>query len=269
MTRHATFIPLLAGLIACVTAGGCGHPNLNDFAKDYLGTRPVALGYLAFPEVRGMVSADAQREAIIEMSYRWWGADEAPVRGYSLVAQGGDQPPIARSAALRALARAGDKAVVHVERIIRSLDASSAHVRWDAAVALDSVVDEKAIPAIASHVTWDRRTRAGESSPDVRSACARALGNYRRTDVVAILAGVLENDDDLVVRWRAHDSLVELVGVDRGWTRRHWQSDTVELPPVAAAEKSWWDHVCEFFANDGGGDPNADGGDDGDDDNEL
>jgi len=262
MRRYATTFSALAGLIACVTAGGCGHPNPWDFAKDYVGTRPVALGYLAFPEAPGLVNADVQREAILEMSHRWWGTRPAPVLGYSLIAEAGGEAPTARSAALRALARAGDEAVVHVDRIVRALNARPVHVRWDAALALDSVVDDEAVDGAAdngllAHVKWDRVKRRGERSPDVRAACARALRHYRRTDVVAALADVLENDHDLLVCWHAHDSLVELVGVDRGWTQSDWRGDAEKLPPLPEPGKRWWEYVLGLFDSDGGDDSDA------------
>ncbi|MBL7134623.1 MAG: HEAT repeat domain-containing protein, partial [Phycisphaerae bacterium] len=106
----------------------------------------------------------------------------------------------------------------------------------------------------------DPGNRKSERSPDVRAACARALRHYRRTDVVAVLAEAVEDEkEDLLVRWHAHDSLVEIVGVDRGWARSDWEGDTKKLPPLPQPEKRWWEHILGLFARDGDNDE-TDGG---------
>ena len=235
MRRHATLYVWAAAGLACATMGGCHHPNLWDLAKDFVGERPGALSDRAFMHT----SADQRREGIVEMSHRWWGMDPTPLRGYALIASAPGESPTVRCVALRALARAGPDAAPHVDDIVAALSARSHHVRWDAALALDSVVDDKAVRSLASRSGWDPERRRGEPSPDVRMSCVRALRHYRRTDVVAVLAGALESDRDYVVRREAHESLVELVGVDRGWDGRHWQADTEKLLPLPR-QKSWW-----------------------------
>ncbi len=248
MKRYATKVLWVVASCACAVVSGCGHPNLWDWAKDYVGERPKALSDRAFLHT----SADQRREGIVEMSHRWWGMDETPVRGYALIAGASNESPTVRCVALRALARAGDDAVPYADQIVAALSARSAHVRWDAALALDSVVTDKALVALASRTGWDPERRRGDPSPDVRLACARALRRHRRTDVVAVLATTLDRDRDYAVRREAHASLVHLVGVDRGWNESDWQADTETLPPLPP-RRSWWNVLGFDEGGDAGG----------------
>lgn len=240
----------MATVCGCAAVGGCAHPNLWDLAKDYVGERPTQLSNRAFLHA----SADQRREGIVEMSHRWWGMDATPVRGYALIAGSASESPTVRCVALRALAQAGPDAAPYVDQIVAALSARSPHVRWDAALALDSIVTDKAVMPLAARTGWDPDRRRGDPAPDVRMACARALRHYRRTDVVAVLAVTLESDRDYAVRREAHASLVYLVGVDRGWNQPDWRGDTEKLPPLPP-RRSWWN---VFGFPEGGGD--ADGG---------
>lgn len=236
MIRHVTGHLLLTAALACAAACGCWHPNPVDLVADIYDP-PKALLNRAFLDD----SADVRREGIVEMSHRWWGLGAKALKGYARIARAGVEAPTVRGAALRAMAQAGDDAKPHVKEVLAALaDRKSTHVRWDAAVALDSIPDDQAVKPLTVHVKWDSERRSGEPSPDVRTACARALRHYRKTEVVAALAVVLEDDEDYAVRREAHESLVRIVGVDRGWNTRDWQADAKTLPALPP-RKPWWD----------------------------
>ena len=64
----------------------------------------------------------------------------------------------------------------------------------------------------------------------------------------------MENDEDYAVRREAHESLVELVGIDRGWNRADWQEDMKKRPPHRPA-RAWWDPLGLFTGGDDGEGP--------------
>jgi len=276
MTRQSMRYIAVTVVCGCLAVSGCGHPNAFDLAADFVAESQPELATLAF----FAPSADVRRESMVTMSYRWWGMRPTVLKGYALAASNSKEEPTVRCVALRALAQAGPGAEPHIEEILKALDAKSRHVRWDAAVALDEIwVDthrsrlarlmstlsggysdaqrreqaaamnetwgKKVIVRLVAHLRWDPDTNKGDPSIDVRTACAEALRSHRLTDVIAVLADVLDKDDDHAVRRQAHASLVELVGVDRGWNRADWQGDTVVLAPIEP-KKAWWDPLGVF-----------------------
>ncbi len=247
MTRKATMCSWLAAAIGCAVLGGCGHPSLVGLAKGIFYESNATLGWRAFEAEH----ADQRREAVIELSYRWNGLGPAALRAYARIAKTTIEEPTVRCAALRALGLADADAQPHVDDILSALaERHSRHVRWDAAVALNSIPADKAVEDLKKRVLWDPKDPEAERSPDVRLSCARALRNYRRTDVVAVLAQALEDDEDYAVRHEAHETLVVLVGIDRGWDRADWEPDTRKLPPPRPT-RAWWDPLGLFT---GGGD---------------
>lgn len=253
MIRSTTAYLGVTAALACVAMSGCGHPNILDLmAEIYDPIGAVADRAVLSP------NPDVRREGIVELSHRWGGHLPKRMNWYARMAAAQSEEPTVRSVALRALAQAGPDAKPHIGAIVLALDDGRLRddkgrplvpeqwrdvrvdVRWDAAVALDSVPADEALPGLSMHVKWDRQRQEGEPSPDVRVACARALRHYRTTDVVAKLAEVLDEDEDYAVRREAHESLVELVGIDRGWDGKDWHADTKKLPPPRP-KKPWWD----------------------------
>lgn len=290
MTQRTTTCLGLLAAFACVAVSGCGEITIVGLVHDLV---PGSRGKLAAQSLAAP-TADARREAVITMSLeRWWGLKPPALKAYAVIARTKSEEPTVRCVALRALGRAGADAMPHADDILSALgDRNSPHVRWDAAIALhgirtgsdepllariisamttrpskappkkDAAVvagewSEKVVPLLMAHLGWDRALLKGEPSLDVRTACARALRNCRRTDVVVVLAAAMENDEDYAVRREAHESLVELVGYDRGWAETDWKKDMVKLPspPPSEAEKQWWDPLGLFVV--GRGERNA------------
>ena len=220
-------LPVL--LIAVAAVGGCKGTIPNPvnrwplyFFKELGGPSRVKLIARALDDK----DIDLRREAVVEMTRRYWGRDELSLRSYALVAGSTLYDPTIRSVALRALAKGRQAATGHVDKILMALADESTDVRWDAAVALDRVTSEEAINPL--------RTRAapkGEASVDVRTAAARALRHYRKTDAAAALVLCLD-DPNYAVRRAAHESLVEIAGRDLGPDPEHWIPLTKEIPPL-------------------------------------
>ena len=263
-------------ILACMAMTGCRDMKMvANMAEDLVSSRQQVS--LRWQGVMNRVfkdeSADVRRETVLIMSYeRWWGLSHPPaLKAYAVIAGNANEEPTVRCAALRTLGRAGSNAIPYIDNILKALDdKGSHHVRWDAAVALNEIRKRenawsvqatiaslggvstavsdaariawpyKVVQPLLGRLEWDRTTRKGESSPDVRVACAEALAADRRTDVVRKLAEVMESDSDYAVRREAHESLVKIVGCDRGWDPSKWKGDTVSLP-APRARRPWWD----------------------------
>ena len=235
--RHMAWM-FLPGLLAigAASSGGCKGtiPNpLNQwplyYHKELTGLSRIKLTAQALDAK----DVDVRREAIVEMTHRFWGRDKLSLRSYALVAGNGVYHPTIRSVALRALAQGRQAAVGHVDNILMALSDESIDVRWDAAVALDRVTSEKAIAPLGARVA-----PKSESSVDVRTAAARALRHYRKTDAATALIVCLDDPDYAVCR-AAHEALVEIAGKDLGPDPEHWIPLTKEIPPLPPKE-SWW-----------------------------
>ena len=283
---------MLAAL-ACAAGSGCSGGSMAvGLMEDVM---PGARARLA-AEALAADTPDGRREAIVTMSQqRWWGLRPAALRAYALIARTRAEEPTVRCVALRALGRAGADAMPHADDILSALgETDSPHVRWDAAVALDGIQSggdpsslariisalvtgsgdapppenaddlaaawpDKVIPHLMAHLKWDPKRQAGEPSLDVRRACARALRNWRRTDVVVVLASAMENDEDFAVRKEAHDALVAVVGRDRGWAESDWEKDMTMLEPLPSGPRPWWDPLGVFVGSGDAGDDPGDG----------
>jgi len=176
---------------------------------------------------------DVRRAAIEKLSGKKEFHREPYLKAYALLA--GDPDPSVRAAAYRALGMAGDAA--YLETIAAGMKDTDRNVRWDAAVALSSVHGEAAIGPL-SH------TARSDPDVDVRSAAVRALGQYRRADVVETLLRCLD-DRQFAVRFWAGHCLKEMTGADGKTDPRRWRellSAKGELfaPPPKPA-KPWWD----------------------------
>ena len=176
---------------------------------------------------------DLRRDAIERLSKKDWGRKGAYLKAYAILTE--DPAATVRSAAVRALGRGGD--AKYAKEIIAALSDREASVRWDAAVALDSISAPEAVGPLSVRATRD-------VSSDVRAASARALRQYRKQDVLETLLRCLD-DPKLAVRRRAAESLTELTGEDAGTDARAWRrvlndkSDPFATT-APAKKKPWW-----------------------------
>ncbi|MHC4295040.1 MAG: HEAT repeat domain-containing protein [Planctomycetota bacterium] len=221
---------LLIALCAVICVGGCGKQNKPSKLRGMFSK-------LSSPDKSEMVAMafdpndpDRRREGIAMLSRKKWGLEEPYLKGYATLLKS-DEDPSVRSVAVRALGRSQD--AKYLQNVIDALDDESASVRWDAAVALDTIIGEEAIEPL--------RTRAvRDESPDVRSVCALALRHYPHAPVIRTLKqGLL--DDSFAVRYQAHASLVKIFGRDLGYDPRDWAEDTSRLAKAPEKPKRrWW-----------------------------
>ncbi|MFP4053315.1 MAG: HEAT repeat domain-containing protein [Phycisphaerae bacterium] len=171
-------------------------------------------------------------EAIYEMSEESWGRQEPYLEAYAGFAKE-DLYPSVRAAGVTALARSNAREYMPV--IIESLNDRSELVRTAGAAALVEMPDPNAITPLTQAAMDDE-------SADVRSTAAEALRHYRDPDAVATLVKCLA-DPEFAVRYQAHESLVYITGVDRGYETWDWPAESQgHLPKVAPrSERAWWD----------------------------
>lgn len=220
----------IALVLVCVWLGGC-RVGVGGLMRELTGP---SRGELADDAFSGKKSPDEQRMAIDDMVGRYWGLDRMPLAGYALLAADGGTDPTVRSAALRALGMARQKAAVFIDRIVAALKTGPDNVRWDAAVVLDRVIGAKAVGPL-------RMAAARDGDVDVRIAAVTALRHYRTSSAAALLVAAMKDDPDYSVRRRAHKSLVEIAGRDFGPAAKDWQPMTRHIPPRATAAAPWWD----------------------------
>lgn len=222
------FVPMLL-----ILAHGCGDQSkpltLQALSKKLSGVSSPRMVEMAF----NPVDADQRREGITLLSKRKWGLKEPYLKGYAALLQT-DQDPLVRSAAVRALGKAGD--TKYISYVIVALGDKSPTVRWDAAVALDSMIDQRAIEPLGKHALKD-------NSPDVRAACVWALRHYRVPRVIRLLKASLM-DEEFSVRYQAHAALVSIIGKDLGYDSQDWP-ETVPPPSSKPTPKKkfrwkWW-----------------------------
>lgn len=215
----------LVFLAAC--GGGC-NSGKTSMSERLFGPPPKKLVAMAFD----VEDPDKRREGIVRLSSKDWGLREPHLKGYATILRT-DMDATVRSAAVRALGRAGD--VKYIDGVLRALSDESDMVRCDAALALAGIRDPSAEGPLTHRALTD-------SSTDVRSACARTLRHYRSRRVVQTLVKCLD-DANLAVRFNAHASLVKLTGVDMGLDSRAWEIQADQpLPPASGAKaRPWWD----------------------------
>lgn len=176
---------------------------------------------------------DLRRSAVERLSREKKCRREPYLKGYAVAAA--DPDPTVRSAAVRALGLGGD--AKYLDNLIAALNDRDATVRWDAAVALDSVTGDKAVRPLA-------QAALNDGSVDVRSAAAWALRHYKRGDVVETLLQCLA-DADFSVRFKASESLTELTGRQGGTDPAGWREALADrddmFAPRRAAARPWWD----------------------------
>lgn len=205
-------IEAAAGLsIVLVLGAGCGRhveaPTGQGVVERLTGPSPTDHVAGAFdPD-----DPDKRREGIVALSGKSWGLEEPYLRGYAALLRS-DESPLVRSAAVRALGKAGK--ADYLPDVATALDDESAEVRLDAAIALDGLPGDGAIEPLM-------RRAQGDHSDDVRAACARALRHYPRSDVLETLRGRLA-DRAYVVRHEARGAMTALLGRDLGPEPADW-----------------------------------------------
>jgi hypothetical protein len=243
---------LLSAVILSVCGCGGKIEDAGFKVKGFFGMfstpHPKVLTRYAFDDT---VDPDTRRKAIITLSSHEWGLTETYLNGYDVILRAEmRKPPDQRelalmSAAIGALGRGGNPKYIPV--LLPALkDAVSPQVRWDAAIALDNVIGigDKAIAQLCNSSEAD-----AETSVDVRVACCRAMRHYRHQDVVDTLIGRLRSHEEFAVRYRAHETLVELCGRDFGPDYTDWVGTKLEkLPPLETREKkkSMWNPLNWF-----------------------
>jgi HEAT repeat protein len=173
---------------------------------------------------------DQRREGIDGLSASSQGASPEYCRGFA-VALKHDSDPSVRSAAARALGKSGNSA--YGLDLVAALADASVEVRRDVSAAMDRVVHPGAAEALCRRAT-------GDQDMDVRANAARALRHYPTREVTIALVQCL-GDSQFTVRYRAHQSLVEIHRQDRGMDKAAWLPLTQEQPATRpAAGRSWW-----------------------------
>ena len=177
---------------------------------------------------------DDRAAAIVSWSKNDWGLRGSYLQYYAMILNS-DESPIVRSAAARALGKAGD--TQYLPTLIAALaNDQSATVRWDAAEALDNVLGDEAVSPLQQAALHDK-------SADVRIASIKALRNYPKDTVIKTLLTCL-GDQPFGVNYQAHASLVELTHQDSGFEPENWKDIVGKpLPPVQPkkVKKPWWD----------------------------
>jgi hypothetical protein len=179
-------------------------------------------------------SADARRTGILKLvSNHEFARTEPYTKRYWQIAQG-DPDPLVRVAAIRALDRSRDPAVVPIA--IKGLDSENVLIRVESAKALANIPDEKAVPAMLKHMAAliDVRGEGGRpeqqpESRDVRVACADGLRNFPTRDVVRALVEVLK-DKQFEVSWQARKSLMLMTGHDFHYDQGKWTEYLTQHP---------------------------------------
>jgi HEAT repeat protein len=240
--RRRKAIPLRACIVLALAVCGCGDAltGLEDFQRRWTlqnllkklrGRTPRENVALAFDPN----DPDLQRDAILALSKKDWGLKEPYLKGYAAILRT-DEDPLVRSAAVRALGKAGDPK--YMEDVARTLFDRVPFVRQDAAAALDDLVGDVAVEPL-------RNRAVNDTDQDVRANCARALRHYRRNDAVQTLVQCL-SDKAFAVRYQAHASLAAIAGKDLGYEPQDWAGLALEgLPPATPAKEpgSWWDRL--------------------------
>jgi HEAT repeat protein len=224
-------VSVLVVFVSTGLLGGCGQeqPRLDvTWMADLFRSKKSRLHRMAM-DTR---NPRKRIEAIDEMSREEWGQQGDYVKAYAGFAQN-DLYPGVRAAALRALGRS--QARQHLPVILDGLTDESPIVRVAAADALVDMPDPNAVVPLTQAALDDEDVH-------VRSTACEALRYYRHPDGVATLVKAL-GDNDYAVRYRAHESLVYLTGVDRGHNEWDWPSEAQgRLPKTAPRpEKAWWD----------------------------
>ncbi len=221
-------LPAIFLLAASIFAAGCNSRN-NPVAwiKRFTGPSASELGKRIAHQ-----DPDVRREAIVALSEKDYGDDERILQ-YLVNALENDPEPSVRSAAARALGRAGNDQ--YAQPLAQALADTHQRVRWDVAVALDNVHGEEAAEKLIERLGRDE-------SPDVRAASAHALRHYETLEVVRELVRALD-DEAFNVQFQARASLVEITGYSYGYDSSRWHGVASGQEPLQSPgnTRPWWD----------------------------
>ncbi|MBT3201617.1 MAG: HEAT repeat domain-containing protein [Phycisphaerales bacterium] len=229
---------LLSVMILC--ACGCDG-KLEDagiktkkFVSSFSDPHPRELTQHAFDDT---VDPDLRRQAVISLSSNDWGLTETYLDGYDVILRAEMRKSEERrdtalmSATIGALNKGGDPKYIPVLVLALRLS-KSPQVRWDAVIALDNVVGDKAIEQLCKSSDM-----SVEKSTDVRAACCTALRHYVRQDVIDTLVRCLAPEEEFGVRYAAHKTLVKLCGRDFGTEYTDWAGTKLDKLPALEVKK--------------------------------
>ncbi|MCE5325900.1 MAG: HEAT repeat domain-containing protein [Planctomycetaceae bacterium] len=228
-------------LAAMCLMGGCKGDqkpmSLDDMMKKMKRPSPTEAVAMAFdPE-----DPDRARKGITELARHDWGLQEPHLKGYATILRVHPNATV-RCAAVRALGKAGDP--TYAKDVIKAMEDSSSAVRWDAAIALGQLAWPDGEKPLREHALKP------DEEPDVRGACAAALGSYfTKTSMVALIQCL--GDEDAAVSHRAHRSLINITGgVDMGSESAGWRGveKFVTLQPPEKP-RPWYDAAGMFSSS--------------------
>ncbi len=235
---------MIVALASCAAAGcqGKGQGPLGSWMSNlfepFKSEDPGEVARSAFD----VTDADKRRRAISLFAAAPFGGSEPYLRLYRMMLGGGaggearlvggpDPDATVRAAAVKALGIHGS--VDDVKIIVPRLDDDVTFVRWEAAKALAKIHNRAAIRPLLLSLRENTglsggKDSSGESDPDVRQACAAALGQYATPAVFDGLVAALD-DSNFGVAHTARQSLQTLTGYDMGnepgdwllWAKRH------------------------------------------------
>ncbi len=208
-------MPLLSG---CKGDADRESFSLNKVIKDMYGPSGKELADMALDPN----DPDRRREGVSKLSSKSWGRKEPYLTVYATLLRR-DKDASVRSAAARALGLAGD--VKYMPDLAAALTDEVEAVRWDAAVAIGQMPGEEGVAPL-------KGAAVGDTSPDVRMAAVKSLGKHRRKDVLATLTKCLD-DPSFGVRFEAHEAMVAITGVDRGYEVSDWEKFVASFDPNA------------------------------------
>ncbi len=223
---------LVSGITGCSLQDGM--TDINELFTSMAGPSGSQLVDMAFdPD-----DPDMRRQGVVALSEKDWAQNKPSImKGIATILETDPEESV-RCVAARALGKAGDPN--YVAPLAAALRDVSPTVRWDAATALDNVIDESAEAPL-------RDRAVNDDSEDVRIACATALRHYRSRETLRTLVMCMENEN-LAVRRMAHLSLVEIFAQDMGPGSQDWHGVIdQEIPPkiIAKQKRPWW----KFFSS--------------------
>ncbi len=208
-TRIAMLGLVLAGglLAGCEGAKFENPLDINRLLEKLSPPSGTELATMAFSSP----DPDVRRKGVVQLAEKDWALKEPYLEGFAMLA-GSDPDPTVRAAAVRALGKAGDPKYAKV--LVAMLSDESEMVRWDAAEALNRSPSELAPEKL-------QEVALNDESHDVRAAAVKALRHYGSAEVFATLFDAMAARN-FTVRYQAHQALVEMTRMDKGYERADW-----------------------------------------------
>ncbi len=216
--------------MAAVTLVGCSRQTVES--NPIVEALPVVFEPSAAEAARdafNMYDPDLRRRSVLRLSNADFGGEEPYLKTYRLLID--DPDPTVRAAAVAALGRWGQAGDVPAIVILLARDESS-QVRWESAKALQRIHSDQAVTPLLTALE-------NEVHPDVRIACANALGQYPSRAVFDSLVAALNDNDYGVVR-EARKSLHILTGQSFGDDGRDWWAWAEDTADLFAQQKTYY-----------------------------